>query len=103
MPRPEVTSAVSRRKKREKPPVEVKDVKLMFALIRASFNQRRKTLGNGLKNAGLRKASGEPFSKEEINAAILALGKGENVRGETLTLEEFAALADLLCDGPAVL
>lgn len=96
MPRPDVTSAVIRLRKHAVPPVEVQDKDLMFALIRASFNQRRKTLGNGLKNAGLRRSNGEPYTKDEINAAILSLGKGESVRGETLTLSEFAALADAL-------
>ena len=65
--------------------------KLMFNIIRASFNQRRKTLANGLKNAATL-----DFTKEEVEAAIDALGKGASVRGETLTLEEFARLSDLL-------
>lgn len=63
----------------------------MFNIIRASFNQRRKTLANGLKNAATL-----DFTKEEVEAAIDALGKGASVRGETLTLEEFARLSDLL-------
>ncbi len=91
LPQPKVGSAVIRLTRHENPPVDVKDEKLMFRLIRASFNQRRKTLANGLKNAG-----NLHFSKEEIEEAIAALGKPLTVRGETLSLEEFAALANLL-------
>ena len=90
-PQPKVGSAVIRLTRHENPPVDVKDEKLMFRLIRASFNQRRKTLANGLKNAG-----NLHFSKEQIEEAIIALGKPVTVRGETLSLEEFAALANLL-------
>ena len=75
----------------EEPPVKVKDEKLMFRLIRASFNQRRKTLANGLKNS-----PELDFTTEEIEEAILSLGKGPSIRGEALTLAEFAALADRL-------
>ena len=92
MPRPKVGSAVIRLDRYEKPPVEVKDEKLMFRIIRASFNQRRKTLVNGLKNS-----PELTFSKEEIESAIEKLGKGLNVRGESLTLEEFAFLSNKLC------
>ena len=92
MPRPKVGSAVIRLERYEEPPVEVKDEKLMFRIIRASFNQRRKTLANGLKNS-----AELDFTKEEIAAAIAAIGKEPGVRGETLTLEEFAKLADELC------
>ena len=74
-------------------PVQVKDEKLMFRLIRASFNQRRKTLANGLKNSPELQ-----FSKEEIETAIEKLGKGASVRGEALTLEEFAKLANSFTD-----
>ena len=63
----------------------------MFRIIRASFNQRRKTLANGLKNS-----SELDFTKEEIEAAIAGIGKEPGVRGETLPLEEFAGLADKL-------
>jgi 16S rRNA (adenine1518-N6/adenine1519-N6)-dimethyltransferase len=91
MPRPSVGSAVIRLKRHESAPVAVKDEKLMFRLIRASFNQRRKTLVNGLKNA-----SNLNFSKEQIEAAITAIGKPLNIRGEALTLEEFAQLANEL-------
>lgn len=91
MPRPKVGSAVIRLERYEEPPVKVKDEKLMFRIIRASFNQRRKTLANGLKNS-----AELDFTKEEIAAAIAAIGKEPGVRGETLTLEEFAGLADEL-------
>lgn len=89
MPRPSVGSAVIRLTRHEKPPVEVADEKLMFRLIRASFNQRRKTLVNGLKNA-----SDLSYTKEEIEAAITALDLPLTIRGEALTLEQFAALSN---------
>ena len=91
MPRPKVGSAVIRLTRHETPPVKVKDEKLMFEIIRASFNQRRKTLANGLNNA-----ADLPFSKEMVARSIEQLGKGASVRGETLTLKEFAALSDYL-------
>ncbi|MCF2667477.1 16S rRNA (adenine(1518)-N(6)/adenine(1519)-N(6))-dimethyltransferase RsmA [Faecalicatena contorta] len=91
MPRPKVGSAVIRLTCHEQPPMEVKDERLMFDIIRASFNQRRKTLANGLNNSD--KLS---FSKEEITEAIESLGKGSSVRGEALTLEEFAELSNYL-------
>lgn len=89
IPRPNVGSAVIRLTRYKEPPVKVKDEKLMFRLIRASFNQRRKTLANGLNNS-----SEINFSKEEITAAIESLHKGPSIRGEALTLSEFAALSD---------
>ena len=92
MPRPRVGSAVIRLTCHKQPPVEVKDEKLMFDIISASFNQRRKTLANGLKNSDKLK-----YSREEIEEAIQSLGKGASVRGEALTLEEFAALSNRLC------
>lgn len=91
MPRPAVGSAVIRLTRHQKPPVEVADEKLMFRLIRASFNQRRKTLANGLKNSGELN-----LSKEVITAAIEKLGKGSSVRGEALNLEEFARLTNII-------
>ena len=91
MPRPKVGSAVIRLERYEEPPVQVTDEKLMFRIIRASFNQRRKMLVNGLKNS-----PEIQFSKEEIEAAIETLGKGASVRGEALTLEEFARLSNIL-------
>lgn len=91
MPRPKVGSAVIRLTRHEKPPVEVADEKLLFDIIRASFNQRRKTLVNGLSNSAQLS-----FSKETITKAVESLGKGAGVRGETLTLEEFARLSNEL-------
>ncbi len=91
MPRPKVGSAVIRLTKHKQPPVQVVQERQMFALIRASFNQRRKTLVNGLNNA--------PdifYSKEEIVQALEEMGLPPNVRGETLTLEQFARLSNLL-------
>ena len=91
MPRPKVGPAVIRLDRFEKPPVEVKDENQMFRIIRASFNQRRKTLANGLRNS-----AELDFTKEKIEKAIETLGKGPSVRGEALTLEEFAKLSDAL-------
>ena len=91
MPRPKVGSAVIRLDRFEKPPVKVKDENQMFRIIRASFNQRRKTLANGLRNS-----AELDFTKEKIEKAIETLGKGPSVRGEALTLEEFAKLSDAL-------
>lgn len=91
MPRPKVGSAVIRLKRHAQPVVNVSDEKLMFRLIRASFNQRRKTLANGLKNA-----PDIPLEKEEIEAVITELGKPLTIRGEALTLEEFASLSELM-------
>ncbi len=93
MPRPKVGSAVIRLERYEEPPVNVLDEKLMFRIIRASFNQRRKTLANGLKNS-----AELDFTKEEIETAIECLGKSTSVRGEALTLEEFAKLSDELLE-----
>lgn len=89
MPRPKVGSAVIRLTRHEKPPVEVKDEKLMFDIIRASFNQRRKTLANGLNNSDK-----ITCSKEIITKAIEKLGKGASVRGEALSLQEFAKFSN---------
>lgn len=89
MPRPKVGSVVIRLTKHAEPPVEVFDTKLMFRIIRASFNQRRKTLANGLNNS-----PELSFGKEEIQRAIKACGFPEGIRGEALTLEEFAALTN---------
>lgn len=91
MPRPKVGSAVIRLTRHAKPPVEVEDEKLMFDIIRASFNQRRKTLANGLNNSDKLE-----FPKDIVIEAIERLGKGASVRGEALTLEEFAALSNEL-------
>lgn len=93
MPRPKIGSAVIKLTVHEKPPVTVKDEKLMFKLIRASFNQRRKTLANGLNNS-----PELHYSKEQIAHAIEALELSPSVRGEALTLEQFAKLADVLLE-----
>ena len=89
MPRPKVGSAVIRLTSHKKPPVEVEDEKLLFRLIRASFNQRRKTLANGLKNS-----PELDVPKEVIMECIEDLGRGASIRGEALSLEEFAALCN---------
>ena len=89
MPRPTVGSAVIRLTRYAQPPVHGRDEKLMFRIIRASFNQRRKTLANGLKNS-----PELDLPKEVISEAIDRLGRGASIRGEALTLEEFAELAN---------
>lgn len=89
MPRPNVDSAVIKLTRHKEPTVNVADEKLMFKIIRASFNQRRKTLVNGLKNS-----PELSFSKEQIVKVIEKIGKPETIRGEALTLEEFAELAN---------
>lgn len=91
MPRPKVGSAVIRLTSHKEPPVQVKNEKLMFQIIRASFNQRRKTLANGLNNS-----AEIHLPKEVITDAIEQLGKGASVRGEALTLEEFAYLSNII-------
>lgn len=91
IPRPNVGSAVIRLTRYEQPPVEVRDEKKMFSLIRASFNQRRKTLVNGLGNA-----SELSVSKEQVLEALEKMGLSSTVRGEALTLEQFAELSNLL-------
>lgn len=91
MPRPAVGSAVICMHKHQEPPVQIADEKLMFALIRASFNQRRKTLVNGLNNA-----PNISCSKQQILSALQEMDLPDNVRGETLTLSQFAQLSNLL-------
>lgn len=91
LPRPSVGSAVIRLVKHTVNPVAVRDEALMFKIIRASFNQRRKTLANGLNNS-----SELNLSKQVITQSIEELGKGAAVRGETLTLAEFARLSDII-------
>lgn len=91
MPKPKVGSAVIRLARHAKPPVDVDDEKLMFSVIRASFNQRRKTLVNGLAN--------DPklgVSKEKALEALETMGLPPAVRGEALSLKEFAQLSNLL-------
>lgn len=89
MPRPKVGSAVIRLTRHAAPPVKVDNEKWMFDIIRASFNQRRKTLANGLSNSDK-----IDLPKDVITEAIVKLGKGESVRGESLSLEKFAALSN---------
>ena len=93
MPQPKVGSAVIRLTRHSEPPVTVKSEKLLFQVIRASFNQRRKTLANGLANYG---AFGLP--KEELQACIEELGVPVNIRGEALSLEQFAQLSNIIYD-----
>ena len=90
IPRPNVGSAVIRLTKWENPPIQVKDEKFMFCLIRASFNQRRKTLQNSLVNGGI------GVTKEQIIHALEQMELSPTIRGEALTLEQFAQLSDLL-------
>lgn len=92
IPRPNVGSAVIRLTRYEEYPIAVKDENLLFALIRASFNQRRKTLANSLSNAG-----NLSLSREQVAAALEKMQLSSTVRGEALTLAQFAELADLLC------
>ena len=93
IPRPNVASAVIRLTCHKEPPVTVKDEKLMFNLIRASFNQRRKTLINGISNF-----SGLSYTKEQVAMALNSIGLNENIRGEALDLEKFAKLSDALLE-----
>lgn len=91
MPRPKVGSAVIRLTTYKEAPIDVKDEKLMFRIIRASFNQRRKTLVNGLNNS-----PEITISKEIIAEAIAELGVSPTIRGEALTLGEFARLSNII-------
>lgn len=91
MPKPNVDSTVIRLVRYEKPPVEVEDEAWLFAVIRASFNQRRKTLVNGLGNAGY-----PGIGRHQVEEALSAMGLLSTVRGETLTLKQFAELSNLL-------
>ena len=90
IPKPNVSSAVIRLTRYENPPIEVDDEDFMFSLIRASFNQRRKTLANGLANGGL------GLDRETVNSMLEKMGLSLTVRGEALTLEQFAKLSNLL-------
>ena len=90
MPRPNVGSAVINLALHKDSPIQVKDEAVLFKIIRASFNQRRKTLVNGLNNA-----AGLSFTKEEIQKALVKMGLTENIRGEALTLEQFAELTNV--------
>ena len=90
IPKPNVSSAVIRLTRYENPPIEVDDEHFMFSLIRASFNQRRKTLANGLANGGL------GLDRETVNSMLEKMGLSLTVRGEALTLEQFGKLSNLL-------
>ena len=91
MPRPNVASGVIRLTRYEKPPVEVQDEHRMFAIIRASFNQRRKTLANSLSNEQKLRVT-----REDVTAALERMGVNPLIRGEALTLEQFAQLSNIL-------
>ncbi len=91
IPRPGVASAVIRLTRYEEPPVQVTDEAFLFALIRASFNQRRKTLANGLSNA-----QNLSLTREQVTEALESMGLSPTVRGEALTLSQFAALSEML-------
>ena len=93
MPQPKVGSAVIRLTRHEKTPVFAKSEKLLFQVIRASFNQRRKTLANGLSNFGA-----FSLKKEELQECIMELGVPANIRGEALSLEQFAKLSNIIYD-----
>ncbi len=90
IPRPNVASAVIRLTRYEEPPVKAEDERFMFNLIRASFNQRRKTLVNGLQNGGL------GLTKEAILSALEQMNLPATIRGEALTLEQLAQLSNIL-------
>ena len=91
IPQPGVGSAVVRLERYEKRPVEVQDDKYMFEIIRTAFNQRRKTLSNSLSNNPALKVS-----RQQVVDALVDMGLDEKVRGEVLSLEQFAALSDIL-------
>ena len=91
MPQPKVGSAVIRLERHAEPPVDVENEALMFQLIRASFNQRRKTLANGLNNF-----QGLHLDKETIQKCIEELGVSATIRGEALSLEQFAKLSNIV-------
>lgn len=90
MPRPNVDSAVMKLTRYDKPPVSVKNEEKMFDMIHAAFNQRRKTLVNSLNNAAL------DIKKEEVLAALETMGLPATIRGEALSLLQFAELTNLL-------
>ena len=93
LPRPKVQSAIVHMKRHDTPPVEVRDEKMLFDVIRASFNERRKTLQNGIVNY-----AGFSFSKDQVGLALDKCGFDRTVRGEKLSLEDFARLSDALMD-----
>ncbi|MBR4451375.1 MAG: 16S rRNA (adenine(1518)-N(6)/adenine(1519)-N(6))-dimethyltransferase RsmA [Clostridia bacterium] len=91
MPAPKVDSTVIKLTLREKPPVDVKDEKLFFGIVKAAFGQRRKTAVNSL-------SSGLGMPKAKIADALAGCGFDPNIRAETMTMENFASLADMLSD-----
>ena len=93
LPRPNVDSTVVRLVRYEKPPVDAADGAFLFAVIRASFNQRRKTLANGLANAG-----GLGVTRGQVEEALEEMGLSKTVRGETLTLKQFSELSNRLLE-----
>ena len=90
VPEPKVNSEVIKLNIRKEPPVALRDEKIFFKVVKASFMQRRKTLLNGLANAGI-------ASKEKLKEILLELNLSENVRGESLSIEKFAEIANKLC------
>lgn len=99
MPRPGVGSAVIRLTKHEQPPVQAKDEKKLFAVIRAAFGQRRKTLANALTNGFCYEAEGgktQRVTRQQVYDALEQMKLSQTIRGEALTLEQFAELSDLL-------
>ncbi len=97
MPRPNVGSAVIRLVKYEEPPVTVENERKLFALIRAAFNQRRKTLANALANASYAPENGKEvrITRQQVCDALDKMGLSLTIRGEALTLEQFARLCDI--------
>lgn len=98
MPRPNVDSAVIKLVRHEDAPVKVKDEQFMFRVIRAAFNQRRKTLANSLANSSELNGSGHACTREDVTTTLEAMGLPAGIRGEALTLAQFGELADRLVD-----
>ncbi len=98
MPRPNVDSAVIKLVRHEDAPVKVKDEQFMFRVIRAAFNQRRKTLANSLANSSELNGSGHACTREDVTKALEAMGLPAGIRGEALTLAQFGELADRLIE-----
>lgn len=98
MPRPNVDSAVIKLVRHEDAPVKVKDEQFMFRVIRAAFNQRRKTLANSLANSSELNGSGHACTREDVTTALEAMGLLAGIRGEALTLAQFGELADRLIE-----
>ena len=98
MPRPNVDSAVIKLVRHEDAPVKVKDEQFMFRVIRAAFNQRRKTLANSLANSSELNGSGHACTREDVTTALEAMGLPAGIRGEALTLAQFGELAGRLIE-----